>query len=277
MSNLTKGDAVRVLMIGDVVGWTGREVLIRHLGRIREEYSIDFVIANEENATNGLGVSAEHYVALSDAGVDATTLGDHAFAHKSIFAKLDDPESHIIRPANFPDDAPGRGWMIHEIPGNADRPAVPIAVMSLLGRVFITQPIDNPMTTIDKLLERVRGVKIRFLDFHAEATSEVQMMGRYLDGRVTAVLGTHTHVATADETIFPGGTAFQCDVGMTGAFESIIGSSIAKTLASVRTFRSRRELGRKDPGINGAIVDVDPLSGKALAIQRLFFKENVAP
>ena len=275
MNQSTNGDALRVLMIGDVVGRAGRGVLSRYLAEIREQYAIDFVIANAENANGGSGLTPENYNTLLRAGVDAMTLGDHSFRQKSIFPVLCDPEPRVIRPANYPQLAPGRGWTILEVPSTLKRPATKIAVMSLLGRVFINQPVDNPMTVVDTLLERVRDVKVRFLDFHTEATSEAQMMGRYLDGRVSAVLGTHTHVATADETIFPGGTAFQCDVGMTGAFESVIGRKIDSVLYSFRTCRSTAlDVAENDPGINGTMVDVDPLTGKAVGIERLFFKEN---
>ena len=275
MERSSKGDALRVLMIGDVVGRAGRDVISRYLGEIRERYAIDFVVANAENAHGGSGLSVENYNALLRAGVDVMTLGDHAFRQKSIFPILNDAKPRVIRPANYPQLAPGRGWTVLEVPSSPERPAVKIAIMSLLGRVFISQPVDNPMNVVDKLLERVHDVKVRFLDFHTEATSEIQTMGRYLDGRVSAVLGTHTHVATADETIFPGGTAFQCDIGMTGSFESVLGRKIDSVLDSFRTCRSSAlDVAEKDPGLDGTIVDVEPLTGRAVGIERLCFREN---
>ncbi len=276
MDKTNKGSAVRILMIGDVVGRAGRGAITRNLPSLRERYDIDFVIANAENSCGGSGLTPENFNLLLHAGVDCMTLGDHAFRQKSIFPVLNAGTNPlVIRPANFPAEAPGKGVTVLEIPATTLRPAVPIAVVSLLGRVFISQPIDNPMSVVDKLLDRIKDVKIRFLDFHTEATSEIQMMGRYLDGRVTAVLGTHTHVATADETVFPGGTAFQCDVGMTGAFESIIGRRIDSVLDSFRTCRSASlDVAEKDPGIDGTLVDVDALSGKAVGIARLRFREN---
>lgn len=273
-----KDGVARLLMIGDVVGRAGRDVLARRLPELRERREIDFVVANAENAAGGSGLTAENYNALRRAGVDAMTLGDHAFRQKSIFPILNAKNPDVARPGNFPAAAPGRGWTILEIPATPERPAAPIAILSLLGRVFINQPIDNPMTTIDSLLERVRDVKIKLLDFHAEATSEMQMMGRYLDGRVSAVLGTHTHVATADETIFPGGTAFQCDVGMTGAFKSILGRRIDVVLDCFRTCRSRAlDVAEEEPGIDGTIVDVDPRDGRAVGIERLRLREGEDP
>ena len=261
-------------MIGDVVGRAGRRVLVRRLAEIRQNHEVDFVVANAENAFNGSGLSVENYNELVGAGVDVITLGDHAFRQKSVYSLLGAPNPRVIRPANYPSNAPGRGWTIFECPGTSGRPPVAVAVMALLGRVFINQPIDNPMTSIDRVIQNVAGVKISLLDFHTEATSEIQAMGRYLDGRVSAVLGTHTHVATADEKILPSGTAFQCDVGMTGAFESVIGRKIEPVLETFRSGRSAPlEVAVNEPGINGTFVDVDPLTGKAVAIERLDYRD----
>ena len=271
----SKGGAFRILMIGDVVGRPGRRVLTRRLGEIREKRGVDFVVVNAENAYNGSGLSVENYNEIVGAGTDVITLGDHAFRQKSVYPLLNAQEPRAIRPANFPTTAPGRGWTIVDCPGTPERPPMRIAVMALLGRVFINQPIDNPMTTIDRLLDRVADVKIRILDFHTEATSEIQAMGRYLDGRVSAVLGTHTHVATADEKILPGGTAFQCDVGMTGAFDSVIGRKVAPVIDAFRCCHfSSFEVAENQLGIDGTLVDVDPMTGKALAIERLSFREE---
>ena len=271
----SKGDVFRILMIGDVVGRAGRRVLTRRLGEIREARGVDFVVVNAENAYNGSGLSVENYNEIVGAGVDVITLGDHAFRQKSIFPILNAPQSRVIRPANYPASAPGRGWTIVDCLGTATRPPIRVAVMSMLGRVFINQPIDNPMTAIDRLLPNVADVKVCLLDFHTEATSEIQAMGRYLDGRVSAVLGTHTHVATADEKILPTGTAFQCDVGMTGAFESVIGRKIEPVLESFRCNRfSSLEVATNELGIDGTIVDVDPLTGRAVAIERLSYRDE---
>ena len=280
MKNLTqlpqKGDSLRILMIGDVVGRAGRDVLTRRLPEIKRNALVDFVVVNAENATGGSGLSSDSYNGLRRAGVDCVTLGDHALRQKSIFSILNSADTRVIRPANLPPEAPGKGYVILETESTFERPAVKIAVISLLGRVFMTnQFADNPLIAADKIVERLHDVKIRILDFHAEATSETQIMGRYLDGRVSAVLGTHTHVQTADEKILPGGSAFLCDVGMTGSFDSIIGRKIDCVVDSFRTGCPKTfEVAEKNLGINGVFVDVDPATGKACAVSRLNFMED---
>lgn len=266
------GDILRVLTIGDVVGKPGRDVLIKRLRDVRERYDVDFVIANSENAAGGSGLTPEIYNAIVKAGVDCVTLGDHAFRQKSILPVLNSNDQRIVRPANISPEAPGRGWTILEAPANSGRPAVRIGVAAMLGRVFMQTQSDNPLFAVDRILERFSETRVRFIDFHAEATSEKQILGRYLDGKVSAVLGTHTHVATADEQIFPNGTAFQCDVGMTGPFESIIGRKIECVIDNFRTCRPTFfDVAANDARINGTFVDVEPATGKARAIFRLNF------
>ncbi len=192
-----KNDSLRVLMVGDVVGKPGRDVVIRRMRDIRETYEIDFVVCNAENAAGGSGITPEIYNAIVQAGVDCVTLGDHAFRQKSFLPVLRSNDQRVVRPANLPSEAPGRGWTILEAPATEKRPAVKIGVAALLGRVFMQTQGDNPLAAADKLLEKFADVRARFLDFHAEATSETQIMGRYLDGRFSAVLVTRTHVATA--------------------------------------------------------------------------------
>ena len=267
-----KNDSLRVLMVGDVVGKPGRDVVIRRMRDIRETYEIDFVVCNAENAAGGSGITPEIYNAIVQAGVDCVTLGDHAFRQKSFLPVLRSNDQRVVRPANLPSEAPGRGWTILEAPATEKRPAVKIGVAALLGRVFMQTQGDNPLAAADKLLEKFADVRARFLDFHAEATSETQIVGRYLDGRFSAVLGTHTHVATADEQIFPNGTAFQCDVGMTGPFESVIGRKIDSVVENFRTsLPTSFDVASGDARLNGTIVDVDPALGKARAIRRLNF------
>lgn len=265
---------MRIFMIGDVVGKAGRRILEQRLLEFRQEKQIDFVIANVENAAGGSGLTIKNYHEIKRYGVDCMTLGDHAFRQKEIFPILES-EIDIVRPANYPKSAPGKGYTILEVPGNSQHGPLQMAVISLVGRVFM-QPVNSPFDAIDEILSRIsESVKIRCIDFHAEATSEMQCLGRYLDGRVSAVLGTHTHVATADETIWPGGTAFQCDVGMTGAFESIIGRKIEPVLETTRTFRPTIfDVAANDLRINGTIIDIDTLSGKAKAIERAVVREN---
>ncbi len=259
---------MRIFMIGDVVGKSGRRILEQRLSEFRQERKIDMVIANVENAAGGSGLTVKNYQELKNCGIDCMTLGDHAFRQKEIFPILES-ETDIVRPANYPKSAPGKGVAILEVPGNSEHGPLQMAVISLVGRVFM-QPVNSPFDAIDEILTKIpESVKVKLIDFHAEATSEMQSLGRYLDGRVSAVLGTHTHVATADETIYPNGTAFQCDIGMTGAFESIIGRKIEPVLETTRTFRPTVfEVAAKDLRINGTLVDIDPISGKAKKIER---------
>ncbi|MGL6196849.1 MAG: TIGR00282 family metallophosphoesterase [Thermoguttaceae bacterium] len=259
--------AVRILLIGDVIGRPGRRIIGETLAAVKRKNAIDFVIANAENSAGGSGITPEIYWELLDYGVNCITLGDHAFKKNDIFSILDS-ESQIVRPGNLPVEAPGKRYTILEIAGG-----IKIAVFCLLGRVFMN-PIDCPFRAADAILADIRkkdeSVKIAVLDFHAEATSDKQMMGRYLDGRVSAVLGTHTHVATADEQILPGGTAFQCDVGMTGPFESIIGRKIEKVLDALRTSRQTTyDVATEDVKLCGSVVEIDTCSGKAVKIDRI--------
>jgi len=255
---------VRILLIGDIVGKPGRQIVVQGLSAIREREAVDFVIANAENADGGSGLTASHYRALIDAGADCITLGDHIYRRFEIASVLES-ETRVVKPANFPEQAPGRPWTVVEA-----RDGTPVCVFSLLGRVFM-KPVDCPFQAANRVLSEVPAdVKIRILDFHAEATSDMQVMGRHLDGRVSAVLGTHTHVTTADEQIFPGGTAFQCDVGMTGPHESILGRRIDRVLETTISFRPTHfHVAKGDVRLNGTLVDVDPTNGKAVAIRRL--------
>lgn len=260
---------MRILMIGDIVGKPGRTILQKRLKALRQRESIDFVIANAENSADGSGITPSIHRALIDCGVDCITLGDHIYRRGEIISTLEN-EWTIIKPANYPATAPGRGWTVIQTSNN-----VPIAIISLMGRVFM-RPVDCPFTAAQKVLEEIPAeVKIRFVDFHAEATSDKQTMGRLLDGRVSAVLGTHTHVPTADECILPGGTAFQCDVGMTGPFESILGRNIAAVMEHTLTFRPIHfDVATEDVRMCGTLVDVDQATGKATAIRRVVIKEE---
>jgi metallophosphoesterase (TIGR00282 family) len=255
---------MRILLIGDIVGKPGERIVTRCLPGLRRRESLDLVIANAENAAEGSGLSPSQYRRLIAAGVDCITLGDHIYRRSEICEILQ-TESNIVKPANFPPSAPGKTWAV--VPA-AD--GTQMAVVSLLGRVFM-RPVDCPWAAIDRVLGEIPAdVKVRVVDFHAEATSDKQLMGRYLDGKATAVLGTHTHVATADEQIFPCGTAFQCDVGMTGPHESILGRRIDRVLETTVTFQPTRfEVAEGDVRLCGTIVEVDAASGRATAIRRL--------
>jgi len=258
-------------MIGDIVGKPGREIIIRVLATLRERRQIDLVVANAENSDGGSGLTPKNYRSLIKAGVDCITLGDHVYRKKEIYDVLE-AETSIVKPANFPDDSPGKRWTTVTASDGTS-----VAVFCMLGRVFM-RPVDCPFRMADRVLDEIPAdVKVRFLDFHAEATSDMQLMGRYLDGRVAAVLGTHTHVATADEQILSGGTAFQCDVGMTGPHESILGRRIDRVMETTISFRPTNfQVAVGDVRLHGTIVDIDPATGHAIAIERVAVNESQA-
>jgi metallophosphoesterase (TIGR00282 family) len=262
---------VRLLMIGDVVGKPGRQIITRALRGLRIEQQLDLVVANAENAAGGSGLTPAIYQELISAGVDGVTMGDHVYRRREIIPLLQ-TERRIVRPANFPHDAPGRSFAILHT-----RSQTHVAIFTCLGRVFMG-PVDCPFGAADRVLASLPSdIQVILMDFHAEATSDMQLMGRHLDGRVTAVLGTHTHVPTADEEILPGGTAFQCDVGMTGPHESIIGRRIDRVLETTRTFRPTHfEVATGDVRMHGTVVDVDPKTGRAVAVRRLRIDQREA-
>lgn len=262
---------MRFLFIGDIVGKPGREIVKEAVGKLREEHCLDLVIANAENAAGGSGLTPAIYKELVKAGVDAITLGDHVYRRKEIYTVLE-REDNIVRPANLPTEAVGRQWTTVTA---ADGTIV--GVCCLLGQLFM-KPMDNPWRAADRVLTEIpTDVRVRFVDFHVEATSEAQTMGRYLDGRVSAVLGTHTHVPTADECLLPEGTAFQCDVGMTGPHHSILGRRIDRVMETTLTANPTQfEVATADVRLNGTIVEVDPATGKATAIERLCYRREAS-
>lgn len=263
---------MRILFIGDIVGKSGRVIVEQAVpGLVREE-RLDLVIANAENAAGGSGLNPSIYRELMRAGVEAITLGDHVYRRREIYTVLEN-ESNIVKPANLPPESAGRTWSVV-----TTRSGEKVAIFCLLGQLFM-KPADSPWRTADRVLAEIPGdVRIRFVDFHAEATSEMQLMGRYLEGRVSAVLGTHTHVPTADECILPGGTAFQCDVGMTGPFESIIGRRIDRVLETTLTgMPTEFDVATGDARLCGTIVDVESATGRATAIRRVCITEADLP
>ena len=263
------GLSVRILLIGDIVGKPGVKIVTDSLASLKQRDGIDFVIANGENSADGSGISPSIHKKLIAAGVDCITLGDHIYRRSEIAPVLES-ETNILRPANYPAAAPGRGWTVVPAPDGTR-----VAVISLLGRVFM-RPVDCPWTAVDRVLAEIPAeVKVRIVDFHGEATSDKQVMGRYLDGKVTAVLGTHTHVTTADEQILPGGTAFQCDVGMTGPHESILGRRIDRVMETTLTFQPTQfDVATGDVRLCGTIVDADERTGRARGIRRLVVREG---
>lgn len=260
---------MKLLLIGDIVGKPGRQIVVRSVRRLVEERQLDLVVANAENAAAGSGITPSIYQELVSAGVDCITLGDHIYRRKEIAGVLQ-REPNIVKPANFPPQAPGHNWALVTA-----RNGVRVAVFSLLGRVFM-KPVDCPFQAAERVLaELPADVKVILLDFHAEATSDKQLMGRFLDGRVSAVLGTHTHVPTADEQIFPKGTAFQCDVGMTGPYESILGRQINPVMETTLTFNPMHfEVASDDVRLSGTIVEIDPQTGRATGIERLCVRQQ---
>lgn len=271
MAIAAPSNLVRLLLVGDVVGKPGRQIVTQAVRGLKVREGIDLVIVNAENAADGSGITPKIYRQLTQSGVDGITLGDHIYRRREIEEVLAVAEN-IVKPANYPRTAPGREWMLLATPRGHR-----VAVFSLQGRLFM-RPVDCPWSAADRVLaELPADVPIRLLDFHGEATSDKQTMGRYLDGRVSAVLGTHTHVTTADEQIFPGGTAFQCDVGMTGPHESILGRDLARVLETTVTFRPTFfVVARDDVRLHGTIVDIDAGTGRALAVRRLIVTQAEA-
>lgn len=254
---------MRVLMIGDVVGRPGREALRRLLPGVRSAYGCDIVVANVENAAAGFGITEEIGREILASGVHVMTGGNHLWDRKGSEAYIA-AEPWLVRPANYPPGTAGRTHVVHEAAG------VRVAVLCLQGRVFMA-PNDCPFRALDALLEKLRReADIFVLDFHAEATSEKQAMGRYADGRVSAVVGTHTHVPTADERILPNGTAFVTDLGMTGPYDSIIGMQSDEVL---RKFLSgmpvKFQVATGDVRLSGLLIDVEERTGRARSILRV--------
>ncbi len=252
---------MKILFTGDMVGSAGRQVFQRVTERLREEGRIDLIIANAENGAGGRGPSPEIAEAVLNAGADAITLGDHTFDDKKLIPLLQ-TEPRIVRPANMPPEAAGRGMTTIETDEG------PVCIISLIGRVFM-DPADCPFRTADKLLNLAKPKTI-FVDFHAEATSEKIALGRYLDGRVTGIFGTHTHVQTSDEAILPNGTAYITDLGMTGPKDSVIGREVEPVVQRFITGMPQKfDVSKKDPALEGVIVDVDLSTGKAVSIERI--------
>jgi len=260
---------LKILFIGDIVGRPGRQMIARHLASLVDRHLIDLVVANAENAAAGFGVTPDVVAELLDAGIDVLTTGNHVWDKKESFPILEQ-EERILRPANYPPGLPGKGWGI--FPTSA---GVPVAVVNLEGRVFMNN-LDCPFRAADAILDGLPGKPpIVLVDFHAETTSEKGALGTYLDGRVSAVLGTHTHVQTADERLLPGGTAFISDVGMTGSRDSVIG--IRKELSVERFLTQlpvRFEVAKKEPMLCGVVITVDESTGRALGIERVLIVDN---
>lgn len=260
---------MRILFLGDIVGTPGVDIVRRGVPLVRQKEGIDFVIANAENASAGSGMTPRTYKHLRAAGVDLVTMGDHIYKKAELIPTLQADE-YICKPANYPAQAPGREWIMH-----ANVQGVRVAAFSLLGRTFM-RPVDCPFQAADRVLAQIpTDVRLIFVDVHAEATADKYLLAHHLKGRVTAVLGTHTHVPTADEQILEGGTAFQCDVGMTGPYDSILGRRVDRVLSATVSFVPINfDVATGDARLAGAIVDADPETGKAVAIRRVMWDEK---
>ena len=255
---------MKLLFVGDLIGKPGRQVLQRLLPGLIDRHRADYVVVNVENAAGGFGVTPEIMAELDELPIDCYTSGNHIWDKKEGVACLDQ-EPRLLRPANYPEGNPGRGLHVGETAAG-----VAVATLNLEGQVFMRN-LDSPFAVADRLLGGLsEKVKVVLVDFHAEATSEKQALAFHLDGRVSAVLGTHTHVPTADERVLPGGTALLTDVGMTGPYESIIGFRSDKVL---ERFRKQTPVGfevaKRDLRLAAVVVEVDEASGRALGIERL--------
>ncbi len=261
---------MKVLFLGDVIGKPGRNALKKKLGQLILQNEADIVIANGENSAGGIGISERTCKEMFDSGVDIVTTGNHVFKKREIYSMLE-RETRLLKPANYPPDTPGRGYNVYEI----DRiGGLKIAVINLCGRVFIDY-LDCPFRTVNRILEYVREeTPVIIVDMHAEVTSEKVAMGWFLNGRVSAVIGTHTHIQTADERILPGdSTAYITDVGMVGPRDSVIGvkkENIIKKFIS--GMPQKFTVAKDDIWINGALIEIDGKSGKAEAIKRINFQ-----
>ncbi|MDP3425752.1 MAG: TIGR00282 family metallophosphoesterase [Humidesulfovibrio sp.] len=256
---------MRILYLGDIVGRPGRVAVKKHLPGIREAEGLDMVLANAENASGGLGLTAAGAGELFASGLDGLSSGNHIWKYRDMPSYMQ-REPRLIRPANYPPGLPGRGWTVLQKPGWP-----PVALINLMGRTYM-QAIDCPFRVAEAILAELDAdrpeVKIRLIDFHAETTSEKSGLGWFLDGRVSAVLGTHTHVQTADARLLKSGTAFMTDLGMCGPVDSCLGMSIQPILRKFLTAAPERfEVADGPVALSGAILDIDDTSGQALAIR----------
>ncbi len=258
---------IRILFLGDIVGELGRKTVINELPTIRENRGVDFVIVNGENAANGRGITPKIAIDLLRSGVAVITTGDHIWDQKEIITYLP-TEPRLLRPINYPPQTPGQGSVVLSIA------KAQVAVINVQARTFTMPNLENPFLILDRELQRLSSLsdppRVIFVDVHGETTSEKIALGRFLDGRVSVVVGTHTHVQTADERIFPGGTAFLCDAGMCGPDESILGREIPCVLHRfITSMPSQLHIAKGPVRLCGLTVDVDEKTGRAIAIERL--------
>jgi metallophosphoesterase (TIGR00282 family) len=255
---------ITILFAGDVVGEPGRQAVQKLLPQLKQKYAVDFCIVNGENSAGGAGITPKTFQEIHKAGADVVTSGDHVWDNKEVLTIIG-TEPRLLRPANFPAKALGVGSAIVET-----AKGVKVGVLNLMGRTYMKN-LDCPFQTADRELEKIKKeTSIIFVDFHAETTSEKIALGRFLDGRVSAVVGTHTHVQTADEQIFPKGTAFLCDAGMTGPHESILGREIEPIIQRFITHMPQKfPVAQGNIKLNGAVIRIEMTTGRAIHIQRI--------
>jgi metallophosphoesterase (TIGR00282 family) len=255
---------VKLLFIGDIVGHPGRRAVRELLPKLRALHGLHIVVANGENSAGGSGITVNTAAEIFEAGVNIITCGDHLWDQKEVMELLE-KEQRFIRPANYPEGTPGQGSTLCRLPG-----LPPVGILNLQGRTFMPA-LENPFTCVSALIQKLRReANIIVVDFHAEATSEKIAFARMLDGQVSAVFGTHTHVQTADEQIFPGGTAFLCDAGFTGPHESVIGREIEPIVERFLTNMPQKfDVAKERIFLQGAVVEIDESSGRALRIERI--------
>lgn len=264
-----QNEKINILLIGDIVGRPGRQFLKDVLPQIKERENISFTIANGENSAGGVGITPKVFKELMDAGVDIITGGNHIFSKKEILQTLNE-EERILRPANFPEEAPGKGWIVVEV-----EKGLKIGVLNLMGRTFMAS-IDCPFKTAEREIAKIKNfTPIIIVDFHAEATSEKNAMGYFLAGRVSAVIGTHTHVATSDEKIIKDWTAYITDVGMTGAFDSILGMEKERVISKFLTQVPQNfEVAKNDVRMQGVVIEIEKITGRSTNIRRITEKNS---
>lgn len=264
-NTLNKIETMNILCIGDIVGKPGRVAVEKLLPQLKKEFKLDFVIANAENSAGGAGLTPKIANELFEVGCDVLTLGDHVWDQKELEEYLEQT-TNVIRPANFPEGAPGKGWSIQK-PASGQK----IGIINMMGRVFMRYHLECPFRMLKSIVQEIRTeTPVIIVDMHAEATSEKVAIGHFINGEVSAVVGTHTHIQTADEKILSQGTAYITDLGMTGPYDSVIGQG---TEAIIKRFLSCRpvkfQVAENEVVLNGAVIDVDEKSGKARKITRI--------
>lgn len=256
---------MNILCIGDIVGKPGRVAIEEALPSLKKEFQIDFVVVNAENAAGGAGLTSKISQELLKAGCDVLTLGDHVWDQKELEGYLDQTDA-VIRPANFPEGTPGRGWCVQKTASGQK-----IGVVNLLGRVFMRYHLECPFRTLERIIEQIRKeTPVVIVDMHAEATSEKVALGHFVDGRVSVVFGTHTHIQTADEKVLPKGTAYITDLGMTGPYDSVIGQRKEDIIKRFLTsMPAKFQVAENDVIVHGVVINVDDKTGRAQRIARV--------